>query len=29
MGIEKGNTEWTSRGWDLPEQLDFGPPLEI
>jgi hypothetical protein len=27
--IEKDNAEWTLRGWNLPEQLDFDPPLKI
>jgi hypothetical protein len=27
--IKKGNAEWNFRGWNLPEQLDFDPPLKI
>jgi hypothetical protein len=27
--IEKGNAEWSLRRWNLPEQLDFDPPLKI
>jgi hypothetical protein len=26
---QKNNAEWTLRGWNLPEQLDFDPPLKI
>jgi hypothetical protein len=29
VGVEKNNAEWTLRGWNLPEQLDFDPPLKI
>jgi hypothetical protein len=25
----KNNAEWTIRGWNLPEHLDFDPPLKI
>jgi hypothetical protein len=29
VGVGKNNAEWTLRGWNLPEQLDFDPPLKI
>jgi hypothetical protein len=29
VGVEKNNAEWALRGWNLPEQLDFDPPLKI
>jgi hypothetical protein len=29
VGVEKNNAEWTLRGWNLPKQLDFDPPLKI
>jgi hypothetical protein len=28
MEIEKSNTEWVLRGWDLPGELGLGPPFE-
>jgi hypothetical protein len=29
VGVGKNNAEWTLRGRNLPEQLDFDPPLKI
>jgi hypothetical protein len=29
VGVGENNAEWTLRGWNLPEQLDFDSPLKI